>query len=362
MSLPHMTNTFCIGGTRISTSGRHVLDHPHLSNMRTLYLIFSHEHQQQLARLVRTIRLLSPNALTAIHHDPSKEALNPSLFPSAQGLHVIPDAVRGEWGDFSLVEQYLHSFRWCARNLDFDWLVTLTGLTYPIAQLQAFEDQLENSEFDAFVYHFNALDPTHWPRGTGVTRYLFAYFKLPRNPYYYKVPARIRAALGYIRAQFNTHQPVLRIVPMARGAPTRLGIRRVRRPFDNTFVICGGRQMLNLSRPALERLLKYVDSNPRYLAYAKRTLIPDESFFTSIVANDADLKVCNDALRYIKWPKDRQHAASGATITSEELNEVFKSRAPFALKFDSRVDATALDRVDAHLGLSPGVAADVEPS
>jgi hypothetical protein len=319
--------------------------------MRTLYLIFSHDHQEQLSRLVVSIRRLSSRAAIAIHHDPNKAPLDITLFSDVPNVHIIPDPIHGEWGDFSLVEQYLHSFKWCLANLSFDWIVTLTGLSYPIMPLEKFEAYLEKSEFDAFVYYFDAFDPLQWPKGTGTRRYLFTYFNLPRNPYYYKVPAFLRAALSRIRVAFNQNQPFFRIVPMPRGGSTRLGIRRWKLPFDKNFMICGGRQMLNMNRGTLYRVFSYLSDNPRYMDYAKRTLIPDESFFTSIVSNEPSLRVCNDVLRYIKWPLDRTHAASVAVITKSEVDEVVHSGKPFALKFDSRIDADALDIVDVFLGL-----------
>lgn len=159
--------------------------------MRTLYLIFSHHHQAQLSRLVSAIRHLSPRAAIAIHHDPSEGPLDVTLFAMTPSVYVVPSAICGEWGDFSLVEQYLHSLEWCVHNIDFDWVITLTGLSYPVSSLDAFEDHLFRSEFDAFLHHFDAFDSTHWPPGLGATRYLFSYIKLPRNPYYYKIPGTI---------------------------------------------------------------------------------------------------------------------------------------------------------------------------
>lgn len=320
--------------------------------MRTLYLIFTHDHQEQLARLVQAILHLSPRALIAIHHDTTKSSLDPNLFADKSKIHIIPNPVRGEWGDYSLVEQYLHAMRWCMAGLDFDWCCTLTGLTYPIKPLLDFEASLGESEYDAFVYHFDAFDPAHWPKGTAETRYLFTYYKLPRFPYYYKIPTGIRAALAIARTHFNRMQPLFRIIPMPRGARTRFGMRRLRTPIGHKFKLYGGRQMLNLNWYALERVFRFIDENPSWVAFSKRALIPDESFFTSIIANDSELRVCNDVLRYIKWPK--LHAASVAVITHDELDEILKTEAPFGLKFDSRVDPLAIDKVDALLGLSEG--------
>lgn len=137
---------------------------------------------------------------------------------------------------------------------------------------------------------------------------------------------------------------------MPRNCKTRFGIRRLRTPIGNKFKLYGGRQMLNLNWYALERLFRFIDENPSWVTFSKRTLIPDELFFNSIIANDSELRVCNDAFRFIKWPK--LHAASVAVITHDELSDALKSKAPFGLKFDSRVDSLAIDQVDVLLGLS----------
>ncbi|HKJ88295.1 MAG TPA: N-acetylglucosaminyltransferase, partial [Gammaproteobacteria bacterium] len=63
--------------------------------MRALYLVFSHDHQEQLARLVRAVRRLSPGSLIAVHHDPRKEPLASGLFEGVGNVHVIPDPVGG---------------------------------------------------------------------------------------------------------------------------------------------------------------------------------------------------------------------------------------------------------------------------
>lgn len=318
--------------------------------MRTLYLIFSHDHQEQLARLVRTIRNLSPNSLIAIHHDPTKSSLDIKLFADTNNVHIIPNPVRGEWGDYSLVEQYLHAMRWCITSLAFDWLCTITGLRYPIKPLLDFEASLEETVYDAFVYHFDAFDPDHWPKGTAKRATSLSTTSYRAFPSYYKIPLRIRTVLTKTRTIFNRMQPLFRIISMPRNCKTRFGIRRLRTPIENKLKLYGGRQMLNLNWYALERLFRFIDENPSWVTFSKRTLIPDELFFNSIIANDSELRVCNDALRFIKWPK--LHAASVAVITHDELSDALKSKAPFGLKFDSRVDSLAIDQVDVLLGLS----------
>ncbi|MCK6409365.1 N-acetylglucosaminyltransferase [Thauera sp.] len=322
-----------------------------MSAVPTLYLVFSHDRPRQLARLVGAIRQLSPAAAIAIHHDPQDGPLHPGLFDGIEGVHVIPEPIHGEWGDFSLVEQYLHALRWCAARLEFDWCCTLTGLSYPLRPLTEFEDFLGHSDYDAFIHHFDAFDPVQWPAGTAERRYLFAYYRLPRMPYAHRVPQTLQRLLAHARDRFNQIQPFLRIVPMPRRAPTRLGIRRLRRPLGSDFLLCGGRQMLTVNRHALARMLDFVATHPEWTQYARRSLIPDESFFNSILVNDKGLRVCNDVLRYIKWPK--MHAASVSVIGADEVEAALRSGAPFGLKFDEFAAPEVLDLVDARLGIAP---------
>lgn len=321
--------------------------------MRTLYLIFAHDHQEQLTRLAHAIRQLSPSALIAVHFDPTNQILDtPPLLDL--GVSIVPDPVRGEWGDYSLVEQYLHAMRWCYDNLDWEWLCTLTGLTYPINPIDSFEKILYTSEYDAFIRFFDALTPPDgiWPNNTGEMRYAFRYYKTLHFPYYYKIPKNIQGLLHRARLAFNKTQPLVRLAPMPRGATPRIGIRRIEQPLRHSFKLQGGRQMLNVNRKSLLRLFQYLSEAPSYEAYFKTTLIPDEGFFTTYFANDRNLNVCNNVMRFIKWG-NQIGASSVSVITRQEVDVAIQSRAPFALKLDSRHEPAALDYIDARLGLKP---------
>lgn len=106
--------------------------------------------------------------------------------------------------------------------------------------------------------------------------------------------------------------------------------------------------MLNITKDDLLHVLRFVEENPGYDLWMRGSLIPDESYFTTILANAPELTIVNDVQRFIKWPREA-HASSVAVITSDEIPDVLKSTAPFALKLDSRVDARALDLLDEHL-------------
>jgi hypothetical protein len=324
--------------------------------MTTLYLIFSHDNPSQLVRLASAIRQLSPGAPIAIHHDPGKKILDPHAFSTLSQIYFVPDPIRGEWGDFSLVQQYLHAMRWCTDCIEFDWMCTLTGLSYPISPLVEFERRLDASCYDAYVRYFDAFDPGPYPKGrvpegTAEKRYLFRYFKLPRFRYYHRFPSPLKRFLHSMRLRTNESSFFLKIISMPRGARTRLGIRRLRLPFESDFTLCGGRQIVNVNRRALDKIFSFLETHPNYEAYFRHSLIPDEGFFTSILANDPELRVRNDVLRYIKWPGGIG-SASVSVILKNEVSTARASGAPFALKLDERVDKGALDLIDSLLGIN----------
>lgn len=324
-----------------------------------LYLIFSHNNQKQLLRLANAIKALSPNSLLAIHHDPSHEDFQEFQALAHLGVHLIPEPVAGQWGAFSLVEQYIHAMKWCAAHLDFSWCCTITGLSYPIASLETFERNLQRSEYDAFLYHFDAFDPSHWPPGTAETRYKFRYYNLPKFPYAHRLPSALRKFFDDIRRRFNSAQRIFRIMRPGRSPYIWLGIRRVRTPINTELRLYGGRQMLNIKRSALLTVLEYIKQHPEWTRYMSRTFIPDEAYFTTIICNTKSIRTSNESLRFIKWPQG--HASSGAVITEEDLPAVFDSGLPFGLKFDPQLSSKALDLVDQNLDIAAKASIDDRP-
>lgn len=319
-----------------------------MKDARLVYAVFSHTQPNQVLRLVRTIRALSPLANVVVHHDPGHAALDSRAVESLGGM-VVPEAIAGEWGDFSLVQQHLHTMQWCATHLDLDWFTVLTGQSYPIKPLSEFEAFLGRSDADAFMLHFDAFDPGVWPIGEAEKRYCYRYYKLPRFRYWHRLP-RIHAQMPHWIDAFNRSQSLIQLFGFPRGLPTRIGLRARNRPFGHDGCTLNGANLnYNLSRKALDRILDFTRMNPSYAHYFARTVIPDEVFFSTILCNSNDLRVENDNLRLIHWPEG--HAASGAVMDGTHWDDIMASTAFFGLKFDHTVSPEVLDRLDAWLGL-----------
>ncbi len=316
-----------------------------------VYAIYSHINPAQVVRLVSTLRALSPRAHIVVHHDPSHTRISPDAITAA-GAVLIPDPVKAEWGDFSQVQQHLHVMRWCVENLDFKWLVTLTGQTYPVKHLAGFEAFLAASPYDAYLINFDAYNPQVWPKGEAERRYHYHYVKLPRFRYWHRLPPAIRDTVPRAIQLFNKSQGLLKLFTYPKSLPTRLGYRTVKRPFGpNGMQLTGANQNTNFSRETILAILEYVDNHPEYVKYFSRTALPDEAFFATILRNNPDLRLANDCLRHIYWPGG--HSASVGVMDLQHLPALEASSAYFALKFDQDVCPELLDHIDTRLGLRP---------
>lgn len=288
---------------------------------RFVYLIFSHTRPEQLERLISAIRQCSPHAQVVVHHDASMPEL---VLASREHVHRVPEPVPVEWGEYSQVTMLLHALDWIEQNLDYDWVMTISGQDYPVQSLQEFEARLAGSGQDAFFRYFDIDDPRHWPNHIGRRRYYFRYFKLPRLKYYYLLYEPLRKSLYDVKVWFNKAQPLLRIQTSRGRIRSKLGFRRMKTPFGTHFKCYGGWDWFNLSRASIVYLRAYIEANPEIVAYYKDTFLPSESLVHTLLVNSKRIKVCNDACRFVNW-KGRKHAASPAVITSEDLDRVLES-------------------------------------
>jgi hypothetical protein len=338
---------------------------------RFVYLVTSHRNPEQVARLVGTLRVGSPKATIVIHHDETASHLDAARFAAMDDVRILPFSVPVDWGGFSLVDMNLRCFAWIARHIDFDWLVLLSGQDYPIRPLPELERFVEAQQADAFIgtmpdwESFRAgIAPSTVParhrlvqnrierhpdsrfiRYTAAFRYFYRYYSMPDLGVHGRIPWRARRWLRKVGARL---QPVLQTVvfvhPAGRDGSTRIGFRRLRTPFSDAFRCYKASAWFTLSRRAVGAITEFVAAHPSYVAYFRRTIIPDESFVQTIVLNDKALTIFDDNLVYFTW----SNAGSGSpdVLTLRDLPAITGSGKFLARKFDLDVDEEVLDRLD----------------
>ncbi|MEM6579670.1 MAG: beta-1,6-N-acetylglucosaminyltransferase [Pseudomonadota bacterium] len=302
---------------------------------RFAYLVLAYEKNTQLIRLLKVIRSASPDAIILLHFDAKYEAPDPSHL-DALGVELVEPRTSVMWGDISHVTAVLNSLEYALQRFTFEWMSVISGQDYPVRPLATIERELSCSRFDAYV----RADPVSEYR----SRYYLRYLSLPNLRIAHRIPLRIRRFFKQAKIQINKRQSLFRFEGGLRGTPFKLGVPRLRTPFSEKFVCYKGSDWFTLSFQAAGYLAEYSRENASVLEYYRHTIIPSESYFQTVLYNAGQLKVCNDNRRFILW--DTANLAHPVVLASQHVEEIVQSNKDFARKFDAKVDAGPINRLD----------------
>lgn len=308
--------------------------------MTVQYLVTAYGNQMHLARLVR--RLADPRtpSRVAVQWDGSKERLTPLISALPVDVIEVPWAVN--WGDATYLDAILRSMRMLR---DSEWLVLLSGQDYPLRPAEEFHDLLATAEF-AGILKFRQIEPgseTEEQR-----RYYYRHHWLPEP-----VWRTLGGARGVGRAMnMATRLPAMRahtyFRPRPHGLPGAFATRVRRHPFAGSTRCLVGPDYFAVRRELVEELLESAEHEPELLEYFRRTAIPTESWFHTVLARRHSRELCNHVLNHTRF-EHRQHPR---LLGEDDLDDAKASGRFFARKFDDS-SAVVLDRIDRELLGSP---------
>lgn len=210
--------------------------------MKVLYLIQTHKNPQQIYRLVQTIKKSSPGSYILVSHNFTSSNLDVTLLHSLPDVEVI-SCKRGR-GDFSIMQGYLDAIDWLfSHNIEFDWLINITGQDYPTQTLSRIEKLLTESNYDGFLEYFEVLSNSKdnpWGSREGYDRYFYNYWRLSGH-----IPLWQRALLKLPRMVLNNVQPFIRLDS---SYGLMVGIRSTSSPFNEKFLCYAGSYFHTLSK------------------------------------------------------------------------------------------------------------------
>jgi hypothetical protein len=296
------------------------------------YLVTSHTLPDQLLRLVRTIRELSPSAPVLLHHDPRRTRVAEPALRALGGVRLIPPEPAVDWARGSQLDMYLRCVRFAVAEAQFDWLTMLSGQDYPARPLEAVERELAATDCDGFA-EGHLVEPPSWRRDAGdefARRYFYAWSPVPE-------PGRLgRRVLAAAR-------PLVALRDLPSGPV--LG-RRARTPFGPGLPCRRGSDWLTLSRRSAEIVDRAARERPGLVAHFRRSLHPTEAFPHTVLHADGGLRLSGDVRRYTAWDPGSPHPR---VLRVGDVEAVLASGTDFARKFDQTVDGAALDAIDAAL-------------
>ena len=161
-----------------------------------------------------------------------------------------------------------------------------------------------------------------------------------------RLPHAVGVALRRLAWAVSDNQRLVSIWPMPEGTRWRAGRRCRRTPFGEQLTCRKGSMWLTLSRRAVAAAVARADGDEALVRHYRRTVIPDESFFQSVLAAEPDLRIHDGNLQYSRWPAEPDPHPD--VLRGDDFDLLVESRAHFARKFDPEVDAAILDRLDDH--------------
>lgn len=302
--------------------------------MKICYLIMSHKDPEQIYRLIRTIKTFNPNSHIILSHDSINCSLDISILQKFSGVDV--QFTTGERGDFSLIYKYFSAIKHLfSNNIDFDWLVTLSGQDYPTQPLSELEDLLSTTEYDGFLEYFQVFSPeSPWSIREGSQRYLYQY-----QNNFFSLPKWIISILKPIKI-VNYLQPFIRI-NFSYGL--RIGFK-LQSIFNDNFHCYGGYFFSILSKQCVQYLDDFYHKDYRVIEYYKSVLLPEESFIQTLLVNSKKFKLYNECKHYYDFSKTSH--GHPVILTEKDYTAMTQTKYYFARKFDVKVDSKILDILD----------------
>lgn len=308
--------------------------------MKVLYLIQTHHNPSQIKRLVSIIKKSSPDSQILISHDDRSTPLSSADFKEFSGVNLIYHW--GGRGDIFNVLSYLNSLKWLFDNqIEFDWIVNLSGQDYPTHPLPLFERFLSKTKYDGFLEYRDVLsENSYYGLKESQNRYFYQYWHTGIQLSQWQ-----RTLIKPIKVLVNNTQP---FVTIGTSYQLSLGIRDFQKRFNASFKCYGGSFFKILSNQCVRYLYKTAQERVDLVEFYKKAIASDESFVQTLLANSKLFNLCDKNYFYIDW-KGTKHGRP-KILTVADYSAMTKGEDYyFARKFDPAVDSEILDKLDQHI-------------
>ncbi|MFL5902046.1 MAG: beta-1,6-N-acetylglucosaminyltransferase [Solirubrobacterales bacterium] len=292
-------------------------------------VVFAHHKPDQLARLLSVLR--HPQVRVYLHLDRQAqvEPFEHAFLEAGVSDVVMLRRYAHRWGSSGIVDATVEGLR---RGIEdgCSYFLLISGQDFPLRPVSEIANFVEQAGSRSYV-ESSPLPMPCWRLGGRDRTDFYSYTILGRRATC--IPR------GEDTSILNWKGQVLNQLLRARSA------FKPRRSFPAYARPYGGSNWLNLSRTAVEYVLRFMDERPDYRRYHEHTLIPSEVFFHSILAvpDFADrVEVVDDDLRFTIWPETSSHPR---TLKTDDLPAMEGSGKLFGRKFDEEVDRTVLERL-----------------
>lgn len=288
---------------------------------------------EQTTRLIETLNRVFHHPPVACHQDFGK---NPVSLASYPNVRVVPDYIDTHWGDFSCIEAAIKALSLLYSSDGPEWFVYLSGADFPIKSRAKILHELQTGGYDGYIEHRAVCEGD------------LAYPPDSENRQGWKGETWLRQC----RKRYCTLRldlPSLNRFGRPRKRTLWLESRFVARrwlPFRADFKCFAGEAWFTANAACARRILQFHANDQEVAAHFRKTLVPEEAYFHTVLGNAPELRLSQRSLRYVDWTERRSNPK---VLTMADLDSLKASSAHFARKFDSRVDSEVLEHLSAWL-------------
>ena len=327
--------------------------------IRLAYLLLVHENPKQVKRLVEALREEPERHSFVIHVDGKKESHETydeleAYYAKDPRVEMSRSRANVTWGGFNVVKATLLGLDVVLQKFDgdFDWIVTMSGYTYPLATNEKIRETLASFPADA---EFLEIRPK------------------PNEP-------QSRAWHQYVECD-NQMRRIFRLAP-AKGINMYMGSQWMIVTRDFVRYVVGDAHRALERRRSVDDVDNYLlelahhtsdfkaekqfqSFSHQYERYAQFVMVSDENFFVTVMKNSPFCKKHhNDNFLHVQFDQWENEKASGpaqnkclqpnprhcgrspTTLTLDYLPVLELGGALFARKFDPNFAVDVIDALD----------------
>lgn len=287
------------------------------STPRTAYILQIHQNPNQVNRFIEQLITIE-KADVYVHIDKKNADMVRGKIMSHPRVRVLPTSINCEWGDISQVDTTILLLKEVlAANNDYDFIALRSGQDLLVKE--GFKHFLTENNDKVFLHYKKVSDENlgfmkiSWPKFT-------------RKRYTSTHPIRV-----YRRVLLNCYKKGINLSPNQNHFPKEYSFYK-------------GSQWFTLPFEVAKYVIDFLDKNPWYYQFFERTLVPDESFFHTLILNSPyKAKVVNTNLMFLKWGETLSERNSPQNLTSDDVTLIEASNEFFARKFDENIDGNVID-------------------
>lgn len=274
-----------------------------------------HNHPEQVNKFIK--QLISGNeADVYIHIDQKNYSSLKGKLIEGPNVKVLSESIDCEWGDISQIDTTLLLLN----------AVISSKKTYDYVCLRSGQDLLVKEGFHEYLLENRGrvfLNYRSMKNELGLVELWWP--KITRRRYTSAHPVRI-----YRRFVQELYRKGLNISPNKNYWPKEYSFYKGSQWFTIPFLVA-------------KYIAEFLEENEWYYQYFENTLIPDESFFHTLIMNSPYKDdVINDNLLYLKWGVTLSDRNSPQYLTRQDIPFIEGSNHFFARKFDEKIDSTVV--------------------